>query len=94
MTEGDYVDLVVNPERFTGYVGGAAHRVWSAIYEENCFGLSEASWASEKSVAPAAVFGSVVKQQALEVEPLCLEKRVYYKVISGTCVPLCCFECF
>jgi ERO1-like protein alpha len=27
-----------NPERFTGYAGPSAIRVWSAIYNENCFG--------------------------------------------------------
>lgn len=32
-----YVDLLINPERFTGYSGETAHRVWRAIYEENCF---------------------------------------------------------
>ncbi|OCF35197.1 endoplasmic oxidoreductin 1 [Kwoniella heveanensis BCC8398] len=40
---GQYVDLTLNPERFTGYAGDSAHNVWRAIYEENCFGLSEAS---------------------------------------------------
>ena len=32
--DSSYVDMTVNPERFTGYKG--AH-VWSAIYSENCF---------------------------------------------------------
>lgn len=32
-----YVDLLLNPERYTGYAGPSAHRVWKAIYEENCF---------------------------------------------------------
>jgi len=82
MTEGDYVDLVVNPERFTGYTGEAAHRVWRAIYQENCFGLSEASWASEQSNVPLTIPNTFAKPR-LESEPLCLEKRVYYKVISG-----------
>ena len=40
-TEGDYIDLSLNPERFTGYTGPSAHRVWKAIYEENCFGMTE-----------------------------------------------------
>jgi ERO1-like protein alpha len=42
-TDGQYVDLALNPERFTGYAGKSAHHVWQTIYEENCFGLSEAS---------------------------------------------------
>lgn len=32
-----YVDLLINPERFTGYSGESANRIWRAIYEENCF---------------------------------------------------------
>lgn len=35
--KGDYVSLVDNPERFTGYQGEGAHMVWEAIYRENCF---------------------------------------------------------
>jgi hypothetical protein len=34
-----YVDLLKNPERYTGYAGPSAARVWKAIYEENCFRL-------------------------------------------------------
>ncbi|KAJ1561223.1 hypothetical protein HK405_004564, partial [Cladochytrium tenue] len=43
------VDLVRNPERFTGYAGPSAARVWRAVYEENCFGGAGAS-----QLAPAA----------------------------------------
>uniref|UniRef100_A0A8C6DX98 Endoplasmic reticulum oxidoreductase 1 beta n=1 Tax=Moschus moschiferus TaxID=68415 RepID=A0A8C6DX98_MOSMO len=32
-----YVDLLLNPERYTGYKGSSAWRVWNSIYEENCF---------------------------------------------------------
>ena len=35
--EGEYVDLTLNPERFTGYSGPSASRIWSSIYQENCF---------------------------------------------------------
>ncbi|KAI9893666.1 MAG: endoplasmic oxidoreductin-1 [Vezdaea aestivalis] len=35
--KGDYVSLVDNPERFTGYAGPGARQVWDAIYRENCF---------------------------------------------------------
>ncbi|KIR31652.1 endoplasmic oxidoreductin 1 [Cryptococcus deuterogattii MMRL2647] len=53
---GQYVDLTLNPERFTGYAGDSAHNVWRAIYEENCFGLSEASL-SEMSKASVGISG-------------------------------------
>lgn len=32
-----FVDLVENPERFTGYGGVQSFDVWKAIYSENCF---------------------------------------------------------
>lgn len=35
--KGDYVSLIENPERFTGYAGAGASNVWKAIYRENCF---------------------------------------------------------
>ena len=63
-----YVDLLLNPERFTGYSGPSAHRIWNSIYQENCF-KEEAS--SYKSLL-----------QGDAAEP-CLEKRVFYRVISG-----------
>ena len=34
---GVYVNLLKNPERFTGYAGHQAARIWAAIYDENCF---------------------------------------------------------
>lgn len=33
----EYVDLVRNPEGYTGYAGPKAHRIWRSVYEENCF---------------------------------------------------------
>ena len=111
-SKGDYVSLVDNPERFTGYAGESAKQVWDAIYRENCF--SKASFPKSASLGraqfsprgPAAnELQSVLKergrQQALEEhlkhspntpfvtetglehEDECLEKRVFYRVISG-----------
>ena len=109
--KGDYVSLVDNPERFTGYAGEGAKHVWDAIYRENCF--SKESFSKSASYGkttlsqrgPAAnELKSVMKererQQALEDhqkhspntpfvaeteedEDECLEKRVFYRVISG-----------
>jgi len=49
-----YVDLPTNPERFTGYQGEPANRVWASIYSENCFGVpshnKEAESCTEKRV--------------------------------------------
>ncbi|KAI8993030.1 endoplasmic oxidoreductin [Trametes punicea] len=88
MTEGDYIDLSLNPERFTGYAGPSAHRVWKAIYEENCFGMSE--WDVSPSSTPRRALGGLpdsMKSAAgvdLDEDPKeCLERRVYYKIVSG-----------
>lgn len=32
-----FVDLLLNPERYTGYRGLSAQRIWKTIYKENCF---------------------------------------------------------
>jgi hypothetical protein len=37
-SDASYVNLLENPERFTGYSGPSAQRVWRAIQQENCFG--------------------------------------------------------
>lgn len=36
---GYRIDLMENPERYTGYAGQSAMMVWRAIYEENCFDI-------------------------------------------------------
>lgn len=85
LTEGDYIDLSLNPERFTGYAGPSAQRVWKAIYEENCFGMSELDSSSPN---PALVglpdsLSSALGADGAEGSKECLERRVYYKVVSG-----------
>ena len=35
--EMSYVNLLLNPERYTGYKGQSARRIWQAIYMEGCF---------------------------------------------------------
>ncbi|GAA5871804.1 hypothetical protein JCM16303_000870 [Sporobolomyces ruberrimus] len=126
-SEGVYVDLLENPERFTGYAGASSTRVWKAIYEENCFspvpfidpsrssfepggtgfapvssspfggglggmggggmgggggnsmGLNQGGWGeSEKRLV-----GSLAGPRDAGDEEVCLEKRVFYRVISG-----------
>lgn len=91
--EGDYVDLSLNPERFTGYAGVSAQRVWSTIYSENCFGQSE-------SESELSLIANPKSREATTIQNLlpadeddggqCLEKRVYYKIISGElCAAFC-----
>ncbi|TKW59520.1 Endoplasmic reticulum oxidoreductin-1 [Colletotrichum tanaceti] len=111
-SKGDYVSLLRNPERFTGYGGFGAAQVWDAIYRENCFqkssfphsaslGQSQVSHKGPAAQDFRQVLEAVGRQQALEqmretqpnapfvaqtgleVEDECLEKRVFYRVISG-----------
>lgn len=91
-SKGDYVSLVDNPERFTGYAGAGARQVWDSIYRENCF--SKASFPKSASVG-SSPFGGMKGPAANELHDIfrgnaeedledeCLEKRVFYKVISG-----------
>ncbi|KAL2023635.1 hypothetical protein VTK56DRAFT_1792 [Thermocarpiscus australiensis] len=110
-SKGDYVSLLRNPERFTGYAGDGAKQVWDAIYRENCFQKSSFSHSAAlgqdtsprgpaamdfRAVIEAAGRQQVLEQQrqhnpltpfvaktGLEYEDECLEKRVFYRVISG-----------
>lgn len=86
--EGEYVDLTLVPERYTGYSGPSAHRVWKSIYEENCFGLSELNLLTTRSPAQVTLPDTLtdVLREPINGENAdgeCLEKRVYYKIISG-----------
>ncbi|PPQ77193.1 hypothetical protein CVT25_011039 [Psilocybe cyanescens] len=84
--EGEYFDLRLVPERYTGYSGKDAQRVWKSIYEENCFGLSELNLMTGKSPAPVSLPDTMIEvlhEDEQESAAQCLEKRVYYKVISG-----------
>lgn len=88
LVEGDYVDLSLVPERYTGYSGPSAHRVWKSIYEENCFGLSELNLLTAPSPARVSLPDTLtdVLREPIDGEDQdgeCLEKRVYYKIISG-----------
>ncbi|RAL13552.1 ER oxidoreductin [Aspergillus homomorphus CBS 101889] len=92
-SKGDYVSLVDNPERFTGYAGMGAHQVWDAIYRENCF----LKPASQLELSPNPQLGdlqamndfrSVLQQELkrpdrLPLDNECLEKRVFHRLISG-----------
>ncbi|CAL4065515.1 unnamed protein product, partial [Meganyctiphanes norvegica] len=69
--ESEYVDLLLNPERYTGYAGPSAWRIWTTIYQENCF-------------KPSTKLGPLGEMGAIDVlKDLCLEKRTFYRAISG-----------
>ncbi|KAL9126627.1 MAG: hypothetical protein Q9217_004347 [Psora testacea] len=89
--KGDYVSLVDNPERFTGYAG---QPVWDSIYRENCFSRASdilptsgkaASFGSPSQAANdlRVVFQANAPSNDIPLDDECLEKRVFYRIISG-----------
>ncbi|KAM9363302.1 ERO1-like protein beta [Symphorus nematophorus] len=79
--DAEYVDLLLNPERFTGYKGPSAWRVWNSIYEENCF-KPRSVYRPLNPLAPSR--GESEREGFYNwLEGLCLEKRVFYRLISG-----------
>ncbi|XP_076145959.1 ERO1-like protein beta isoform X1 [Alosa pseudoharengus] len=79
--ESEYVDLMLNPERYTGYKGPSAWRVWNSIYEENCF-KPRSVYRPLNPLAPSR--GDDDGEAFYNwLEGLCLEKRVFYRLISG-----------
>ncbi|XP_024252450.1 ERO1-like protein beta isoform X1 [Oncorhynchus tshawytscha] len=80
--DADYVDLLLNPERYTGYKGPSAWRVWNSIYEENCFKPRSVYRPLNPLVPPRG--GDDDGEGFYNwLEGLCLEKRVFYRLISG-----------
>ncbi|XP_026476386.1 ero1-like protein [Ctenocephalides felis] len=68
-----YVDLLLNPERYTGYKGFSANRIWRSIYMENCFRPKN-----------CMNYNSFIPYNALSAQNgMCLEKRAFYRVLSG-----------
>ncbi|KAJ3113749.1 hypothetical protein HK100_001892 [Physocladia obscura] len=70
-----YVNLLKNPERFTGYAGDSAARVWGAIYNENCF-------AEDKGATLDTVMNRGGGDGGND-NGVCKEKRVFYRLVSG-----------
>lgn len=93
--KGDYVSLVNNTERFTGYSGPGPRMVWDAIYKENCFTKAAAQRGQKMfgGLEAAMNLKSVIQDygrtqvtNADDLYPLddeCLEQRAFYRIISG-----------
>ena len=88
--KGDYVSLLDNPERFTGYAGESAHLVWDTIYKENCFSKPSSQvhdpfnlYQAKASIDLRSVLQANAPSTAFSPDDSCIEKRVFYRVISG-----------
>uniref|UniRef100_A0A8D3CQ80 ERO1-like protein alpha n=2 Tax=Scophthalmus maximus TaxID=52904 RepID=A0A8D3CQ80_SCOMX len=71
--DSQHVDLLLNPERFTGYRGPEAWKIWNSIYEENCF----KPLTVKRPLAPDSF------RSSSGPEGQCVEKRAFYRLISG-----------
>ncbi|GFR42593.1 hypothetical protein Agub_g3523, partial [Astrephomene gubernaculifera] len=60
-----YVNLLINPERYTGYAGEHAHRIWNAIYSQSCF-QNPAAPPPPAPAALAAATGAELDSEAAE----------------------------
>ncbi|KAF2986899.1 hypothetical protein EK904_003795, partial [Melospiza melodia maxima] len=72
--DAEYVDLLLNPERYTGYKGPDAWKIWNSIYEENCF-------KPQNVKRPLASGRGHTFYKWLK--GVCVEKRAFYRLISG-----------
>ncbi|KAJ6966798.1 hypothetical protein NC652_004376 [Populus alba x Populus x berolinensis] len=52
-----YVNLLLNPERYTGYAGSSASRIWDAVYSENCPKYASGEICQEKKVLYKLISG-------------------------------------
>ncbi|CAB1334838.1 unnamed protein product [Coregonus sp. 'balchen'] len=66
--DSQYVDLLLNPERFTGYKGPEAWQIWNSIYEENCF----KPYTVKRPLNPMVSYSGQ-----------CVEKRAFFRLVSG-----------
>ncbi|KAK0515651.1 hypothetical protein JMJ35_001685 [Cladonia borealis] len=99
--KGDYVSLVDNPERFTGYAG---RDVWDAIYKENCFSKetllsgSTGTPQSNNVFQAASDLRNIIQRNSpsteLTLDDECLEKRVFHRIISGMHASISTHICF
>ncbi|XP_074564142.1 endoplasmic reticulum oxidoreductin-1-like [Curcuma longa] len=55
--EMTYVNLQLNPERYTGYTGASAQRIWTSVYKDNCPKYPDEELCDEKTVMYKLISG-------------------------------------
>ena len=75
-----YYNLLENPERYTGYSGNDAKRIWHAIYLENCHYVSGPLGPGLSTYPNPRISDNVFEPPPKDV---CLERTLFYRVISG-----------
>jgi hypothetical protein len=89
--KGDYVSLVGNPERYTGYAGVGAQQVWEAIYRENCFSKPPKIPQSSSQSSPFGGFGNQQRLDAANqlrnvMKEQGMQRNVKSAIAKGTAV--------
>lgn len=83
--DGIFINLLNNPERYTGYAGDSAARVWTAIYKENCF--PSTTYLEEEESNGLGMYtannGWLDVFSVTTTQEVCQEKKVFYKLVSG-----------
>ncbi|KAG7466182.1 hypothetical protein MATL_G00162040 [Megalops atlanticus] len=78
--DSQYVDLLLNPERYTGYKGSEAWQIWNSIYEENCF----KPYSVKRPLNPTRAYREKDGKTFYRwLEGLCVEKRAFFRLVSG-----------
>ncbi|KAK3537672.1 hypothetical protein QTP70_017087 [Hemibagrus guttatus] len=79
--DSQYVDLLLNPERYTGYKGPEAWQIWNSIYEENCF----KPFTVKRPLNPLVSSSGDSEGRGFYkwLEGLCVEKRAFFRLVSG-----------
>jgi len=85
------VDLIKNPEGYTGYDGASAEKVWSAVHSQNCFQPPGATLAEPTTIEDGNRHtdpgNKVDEGNEEEMSPyhnsLPPEQRLYNRLISG-----------
>lgn len=79
--DSQYVDLLLNPERFTGYTGPEDWKIWNSIYDENCF----KPYRVKRPLQPNVFQSSTGSEGGFYswLEGQCVEKRAFYRLVSG-----------
>ncbi|KAI5610805.1 ERO1-like protein alpha precursor, partial [Silurus asotus] len=79
--DSQYVDLLLNPERYTGYKGPEAWQIWNSIYEENCF----KPYTVQRPLNPLVSSSGDGEGRGFYkwLEGLCVEKRAFFRLVSG-----------
>ncbi|XP_027015891.1 ERO1-like protein alpha [Tachysurus fulvidraco] len=79
--DSQYVDLLLNPERYTGYKGPEAWQIWNSIYEENCF----KPYTVKRPLNPLVSSSGDSEGRGFYkwLEGLCVEKRAFFRLVSG-----------